>query len=302
MGGAIKALFLAPVPQNSLTTTATRNGNETLEEKVRSMAPRPSLPTYLHPNSNNKRLRHGQPHHERPKQSDSPQNEATLGTWTSKPDVLHPNEDNGSESGDVNHQTINNEASQQIQRDGQCTCQPENGLSRQWMEVSNTEAATTEIVTKVLEEKGDAIGLSAPLTFTTFPPAEIPRDAGIREAILPIDKDWVMVDDAVSLVSQLALSNCQHKLREEQQGAPLLGPTSCGAGAGEPQSRFSLLHIMECALAGSPTRCPDPIAQAHRAQHPSLSKHVGSGGTHPGGTDQREVGELFTFATSQQIS
>jgi hypothetical protein len=116
------------------------------------------------------------------------------------------------------------------------------------------------------------------------------------------------VEGAINPVSQLALSNCQHRLRDdEQQGAPLLGRTSSGA-VGEPRSRFFLYllsHIMEFApLASSPTRCPDPIVQAHRAQDPSLSskhvgsgEHVSSGGTHPGGTDQGNVGELFTFAS-----
>jgi hypothetical protein len=244
-------------------------------------------------------LAHGQPHHEQPQQPDSPQNEATLGTRAPKPHILHPNEENGSENGDVNRQTIDDEgAGQRARRDEQYPCQPQNGLSTQWMEVQMAKASATEIATKMLEEKGDAIGLSASLSPT---PAEISRGVGIKEASSPIDEDenWVIVESAINPVSQLALSNCQHKLRDEQQGAPPLGQTSSGAVAGEPRSRFFnfLVHMMEVALASSPTRCPDPIAQAHRAQHPSLSsKHVGSGGTHPGGTDQRKVGALFTFA------
>jgi hypothetical protein len=158
------------------------------------------------------------------------------------------------------------------------------------MEVSKTEAAVIEIATKRLEEKGQATGLAAVLSLN---PSEIYLGVGFMEAISPIDEDWMVVDNAIDPVSQLAFSNYQYKLRAEPQDAPPLGRTS--PGAGEPRPRSFLLDIMDFTLASSPTRCTDPIVQAHpaAAQHLSLlSKHVGSGGT-----DQREVGELFPFAS-----
>lgn len=158
-----------------------------------------------------------------------------------------------------------------------------------------TEAASTEMTTKMLEEKGAAEGLSALLSST---PAEIPRGVGIREAIPPIDEDLVIVDEAFNPVCQLALSNCQHKLRDEQQGAPPLGRTSSGPGDEKPRFQSFLVHIMKFLLDNAPARYPNLIAEAHRAQQPSLSsKHVGSGGAPPGKTDQCEVGPLFTFAS-----
>jgi hypothetical protein len=83
------------------------------------------------------------------------------------------------------------------------------------MEVPMTKASATEISTTRFEEKGDTIGLSAPLSFT---PAKFLRGVGIKEALSPIDKDddWVIAEGAIDPVSQLALSNCQHKLRDDE--------------------------------------------------------------------------------------
>ena len=167
------------------------------------------------------------------------------------------------------------------------------------MEASKTEAAVTEMATKRLEEKGHALGLSTPLSFD---PAKIPHGIRLIEAIFPNNEDWVIVDDDNNLVSQIARSDCQHMLRNESQNAPLLGRTSSGAAAGEPHPRSFLLYIKELALAGFLTGCPNTIAQAHRAQHLSLSsKHVGSGGAHPRGTESCEVGPVFTFASQTTV-
>jgi len=59
---------------------------------------------------------------------------------------------------------------QRDQRGGQYTRQPE--LSSQRMQVSKTEAAVIEIATKMLEEKGHALGLSSPLSFNPADPPE----------------------------------------------------------------------------------------------------------------------------------
>jgi hypothetical protein len=269
------------------------------------MSPRSSLLAHLHFNSEEKGLEHGETHHHPPQ--DPPNNEATLETWAPKPHALHSDEDedNDSESGVVNHQTSDDEgAGQQVQRaqhDGQHACQPEIELPSQWIEVSKAEAAVTKIATKRLEGKEHAPGLSTPLSFDA---AEIPRAAGLIETISPIDEGCVLVEDDNNPVSQIALSNCQYKLRNESQGAPL-GRTSSGAAAGEPQSRSFLSYIKELALASFLTECPNTIAQAHRAQRPSLlSKHVASGGAHPGGTELCEVGlyPLSQVKYSQELS
>lgn len=261
-----------------------------------STASRPSLLAYLHFNSNQKRMEHGEPHHDQPSQ-DPPKSDATLGNCATKPYIIHPDEDNGA---DVNRQTIDDErAGQQIQRaqrGGQYTSQPE--LSSQTMGVSKTETAVTEVATKRLE-KGHAPGLSAPLSID---PAEIPRGVHLIEAIFPNDEDWVIVDDDNNPVSQIARSDCQHKLRNESQDAPSLGRTPSGAAAGEPQPGSFLLYIKELALAGFLTGCPNTIAQAHRAQRLSLSsKHVGSGGVHQGGTESCEVGPSIHFRQSNNF-
>ena len=249
---------------------------------------------YLHFNSNEKGTEHGEPHHDQPQQ-DSLKSDATLGTCATKPRILHTDEDNSS---DVNRQTIVDEGAgqqfQRAQRGRQYTRQPE--LSNQQMGVSETEAVVTDMATKRLEEKGHALGLSASLSFDLA--AEISRGVGLIESISPTDEDWVIVDDDNNPVRQIALFDCQRKLRNESQGAPPLGRTSSGAAAGEPQPRSFLLYIKELALANFLTGCPNTIAQARHAQHPSLSsKHVDSGGAHPGGTEPCEVGPVFTFAS-----
>jgi hypothetical protein len=247
----------------------------------------------LHFNSNEKGTGYGEPHHDQPPQ-ESPKSDTTLGICATKPHILHPDEDNDSA---VNRQSIDDEgAGQQIQRaqrGREYTPQPE--LSSQPMGVSKTEAAVTEMATKRLEEKRHVLGLSAPLSFD---PAEIPRVVRPIEAIFPNDEDWVIVDDGNNPVSQIAPSDCQHKLRNESQDAPSLGRTSSGAAAGEPRPKSFFLYIKELALASFLIGCTNTIAQAHRAQHPSLSsKHVDSGGVHPGGTKPCEVGPVFTFAS-----
>ena len=269
---------------------------------MRQTNPRPSLLAYLHINSKEKGLEHGENHHDQPPQ-DSPDNEATLGTCAPKPHTPHSDdEDGGSESRDVNRQTIDDEAGHQAQRaqhDGQHGCQLDrNGLSSQWMDASKTQAAVTKMATKRLEEKEHALGLSAPLSFDFADPAEIPRGVSLIKAKSPLNEDWVLVDDDNNPVSQIALFNCQHKLRNESQSPPRLGRTSSGAAAGEQQPRSPLLYIKKFALAGLLTGCPNTIAQVHRAQHPSLSsKHVGSGRTHLGETEPCQVGVVFTFAS-----
>jgi len=265
---------------------------------VRQTNPKPSLLAYLHINSKEKGLEHGENHHNQPPQ-DLPDNEATLGICSPKPHTLRSDdEDGGSARRVVNRQTIDDEAGHQA-HDGQHACQLDrNGLSSQWLEVSKTEAAVTKMATKGLEEKEHALGLSAPLSFDLADPAEIPRGVSLIKAISPLDEDWVLVDDDNNPVSQIALSDCQHKLRNDSQSPPRLGRTSSGAAVGKQQSRPSLLYIKVFALAGLLTGCPNTIAQAHRAQHPSLSsKHVGSGGKHPGETEPCQVGVVFTFAS-----
>jgi len=89
--------------------------------------------------------------------------------------------------------------------------------------MEKTEAELTETATKRVKEQRHALGPSAPLSFD---PAEI-RGIGLIEAIdegwLAVDEvaaddgneDWVIVGGDKNPVSQMALSNCQHKLRNE---------------------------------------------------------------------------------------
>ena len=214
--------------------------------------------------------------------------------------ALNPDKCNNSQNRDINRETIYDEgAGQQMeraQRGGQRTRQPEDEKSEfnRKMGAPNTETAT-ELAGKGLEEKGDAMDLSAILPWD---PKEISRGEGFIEQISPIDKNWEIVDRPINPVSQLALAKCQHKLTNEMQGAPS-DRSSSRVGAGDPQPRSLLSHIVEVMRAIAPTRRPDRIAQAHRTQHPSWAKHVGPGGT-PKGTDS-EVGVVFTFA-SQTLS
>jgi len=170
------------------------------------------------------------------------------------------------------------------------------------MEVSKTEAAVTEIPTKRLEEKGHALGLSSPLSFNPADPAEIPRGVGLIEPIFPTDEDWVIVDDD-NPVSQIALSNCQHKLRNESQGAPLLARTSSGGATGEPQPQSFFLRMMELVLAGLLTGYPNTTAQAHRRTTPVVVLEArGLGRDDPGRTEPCEVGSVFTFASQTLVT
>jgi hypothetical protein len=168
---------------------------------------RPSLLAYLHFNSGEKGTEHSEAHHDQPPQ-DSPNNEATHRICAPKPQTLqslHLDEDNGS---DVNRQTIDEGAGQQIQcpqHGGQYTRQRE--LSNQWTKVSKAEVAVTEMDAKRLEEKGHAKGLPAPQSFDS---PETPRGIDLidHEAITPIDEDWVVVVDDNNPVSKIALFNC----------------------------------------------------------------------------------------------
>jgi len=84
------------------------------------------------------------------------------------------------------------------------------------MEAPKTEAELTEIATKRVKEQEHAPGLSAPLSID---PAEIRGGlvGAIDEDSVADDggEDWVIVEGDKNPVSQMVLSNCQHKLRNE---------------------------------------------------------------------------------------
>ena len=227
--------------------------------------------------------------------ADSSKNEATPETCGHKPTVLHPDKDNDSENRDIDRQAEG--AGQQMecaQRGGQSTRHPEAGKSEsnQKMEASKPETGATETAKKGLEEKGDG------MNFSEFLPMKNPRGEGLIE---PIDKGWEIVDRPINLVSQLALSSCQHKLTNETQGVPPSDRSSSRVDVEDPQPKSLLSHIKE-DIKGvvriiAQTGRPDPIALAHGApaKYPSSSKHVAAGGS-PKRTDS-EVGVAYTFAS-----
>jgi len=89
---------------------------------------------------------------------------------------------------------------ERAQHGGQRTHQPEveKSESNQKMEESNTETGATETAKKGLEEKGDAMELSAFLRLDTM---ENPCGEGFIEQISPVDRDWEIVDHPIVPVS-----------------------------------------------------------------------------------------------------
>ena len=178
-------------------------------------------------------MEHSEKHYDQPPQ-DSPKNEAALGTCAPKSHTLHPDKDNGSESRGVNRHTIDDEGADPTRPTWRAVYTPARIVQSADASIKNRSSSHRD---SHEDARGERTRPRALITSVVQPrrPAGISRGVGLIEAIFPIDEDWVIVDDDNNPVSQIALSSCQHKLRSESQGAPLLIRTSSSSIAGEPQ-------------------------------------------------------------------